>query len=98
MPATTEPIRNVIGKVITVNGAVAPKELGPTLTHERLFIELWNDNVPTHNTPVTDSLLWDQKLTMENLYLARRRNYILGDEVAAIAEIMEFKKNGGSTS
>ena len=102
MTATTGPTRSVVGKVMTVNGAVNPERLGSTITHEHLFIELWKDKIPTHDTPVTDSLLWDQKLTMENLHLARRRkyikdNYILGDEATAIAEAMEFKKNGGST-
>lgn len=98
----SEKIENVVGKVITVIGAIDPEMLGATITHEHLFIELWRDKVPTRDTPVTDSLLWDQKLTIDNLHLARRHkpikdNYILGDETTMIAEVMEFKKNGGST-
>jgi phosphotriesterase-related protein len=97
-----EEMQNVVGKVVTVSGPISPKDLGFTLMHEHLCVELWKDKVPTEKTPNTDSLLWDQKLTMENLHLARRHrpikdNYILRDEAVAIAEVMEFKKNGGAT-
>jgi phosphotriesterase-related protein len=102
MTIAKDPSPDVVGKVMTVDGAIDPKELGSTLTHEHLFIELWRDKVPSLNTPVTDSMLWNQKLAMENLHLARRHkpikdNYILGDETIAIAEALEFKKMGGST-
>ena len=87
---------------MTVDGAMGPEELGSTIMHEHLFIELWRDKVPAFNAPVTESMLWEEKLTMENLHLAHRRkhikdNYILSDEEMIIAETMEFKKNGGST-
>ena len=90
------------GQVMTVDGAMRPEELGSTIMHEHLFIELWRDKVPAFNAPVTESMLWEEKLTMENLHLARRRkhikdNYILSDEEMIITETMEFKKNGGST-
>jgi phosphotriesterase-related protein len=87
---------------MTVNGAMDPDGLGPTIMHEHIFVELWKDKVPPYNAPATDAALWDQKLTLQNLHLALRLkpikdNFILGDEDVAIAEVMEFKKNGGST-
>jgi phosphotriesterase-related protein len=87
---------------MTVNGAGDPDRLGLTIMHEHLFIDLWKDKIPPHNAPATEAVLWDQKLSLQNLHLARQSkpikdNYILGDEAVAIAEAMEFKKNGGST-
>ena len=95
-------VPNIAGKVLTVNGTMDPGELGPTIMHEHIFIDFWKDKVPPHNTPATDAALWDQKLALDNLHLALRRNHIkdnhvLGDEDTALAEVMEFKKNGGST-
>jgi phosphotriesterase-related protein len=95
-------IPNIAGKVMTVNGAGDPDRLGLTIMHEHLFIDLWKDKIPPHNAPATEAVLWDQKLSLQNLHLARQSkpikdNYILGDEAVAIAEAMEFKKNGGST-
>ena len=95
-------IPSIAGKVMTVTGAIEPDGLGATIMHEHLFIDLWKDKVPPHNLPTTEAALWDQKLTLQNLHLARQRkhikdNYVLGDEAVAIAEAMEFKKNGGGT-
>lgn len=95
-------IPNIAGKVMTVNGPMEPDRLGPTIMHEHFFIDFWKDRVPPHNTPATEAALWDQKLGLETLHQARSRipikdNYVLGDEATAIAEVMEFKKNGGST-
>ena len=90
------------GKAMTVNGPIDPSRLGATIMHEHLFIDFWQDKVPPHNTPATDAALWDQKLPLENLHLARqfkpiKDNFILGDEASTIAEAMEFRKYGGST-
>ena len=87
---------------MTVNGAVEPSRLGPTIMHEHLFIDFWKNKVPPHNAPTTETALWDDKVSLEHLHRAQNRiaimdNYILGDEDTAIAEAMEFKKNGGST-
>ena len=102
MSITAGPIPNIAGQAMTVNGLVDPGHLGSTIMHEHLFIELWRDKVPAFDTPVTESLLWDEKLTIENLHLAHRRqhikdNYILSDEDMIIAETMQFKKRAGST-
>jgi phosphotriesterase-related protein len=93
---------NVTGKVLTVKGPIDPEQLGNTLMHEHLFIALLKTAAPDENTPVTDFVLWDQKLTLENLHLARERkpiadNWVLSDVDLAIKEAMEYKHLGGDT-
>jgi phosphotriesterase-related protein len=90
------------GKALGVNGPMAPSTLGATIMHEHLFIDFWLDKQPRFNQPASESALWDQKLTLENLHLARERNpikdnYILGDVGLAIREAFEFRKCGGQT-
>ena len=100
--AAESSIPNIAGKVMTVNGPMEPEELGATIMHEHLFIDLWKHRVPPHNAPTTEAALWEQKLSISNLHQARNRIaikdiFVLGDEDTAIGEVMEFKKNGGST-
>ena len=94
---TTE---TMTGKVLTVRGAIDPEELGVTIMHEHLFIALLKTVAPDENTPISEYALWDQKVSLDNLHLARARkpirdNWILSDEDAAIEEAMEFRKLGG---
>ncbi len=88
------------GKVLTVTGPIDPDDLGATIMHEHLFIALLKQVAPDENTPTSDLALWHQKLTLENLHLARERkpildNFVLSDEKLAIEEAMEFRKLGG---
>ena len=90
------------GKVLTVKGPIEPDDLGTTIMHEHLFIALLKRLAPDENTPASELALWDQKLTLENLHLARqtkpiRDNWVLSDEKLAIEEAMEFRKMGGDT-
>ena len=95
-------IPSLAGKALTVNGPLDPGDLGSTIMHEHLFIDLWKDKAPAFNAPVTEAALWDQKLTLENLHLARdqkriKDNYILADVAIATQEAAEFRKWGGGT-
>lgn len=95
------PIPNLAGKALTVRGPIEPDLLGFTLMHEHILVDLRKSNQSSDATPVTEAALWDQKLTLENLHLARERkpiadNFILSDEELAIAETMEFRIRGGS--
>ena len=95
-------VSDMVGKAITVNGLIDPEMLGRCLMHEHLFCDLTWWNAPRHNAPATDLGLWDEKLTLENLYLARDRkpikdNFLLTDEPLAIAEALKFSSSGGST-
>ena len=96
------PIPNLAGKVMTVNGPIDPNQLGITLMHEHLFVDIRKTYPPNENTTATEIDLWDQKLTLQNLHLARDLkpigdNWILADEQMAIKEVSEFQKAGGGT-
>ena len=93
---------DMTGRVMTVRGAIDPDDLGTTIMQEHLFVALVKTVAPDENTPVSEMVLWDQKLTLENLHLARARkpirdNWVLSDEAVAIEEAMEFRKLGGDT-
>ncbi len=100
--SSTPEASNLAGKVLTVNGPVAPEQLGITLMHEHLFCDLWKEVVLDPATPAEDLALVDQKLGLDNLHFARdgrpiRDNYILDDEEVIGAEVMEYRKVGGRT-
>ena len=93
---------DITGKVLTVRGPIEPGDLGTTIMHEHLFIALLKQVAPDENTPTSELALWDQKLTLKNLHLARERkpildNWVLSDEQLAIDEAMEYRKMGGDT-
>ncbi len=99
---STETQTNMAGKVITVNGPVNPDQLGAAIMHEHVFIDFWRDKTLGFNAPATDVDIWEQKLTLENLHLARERkhmkdNYMLTDEDVAVRELQYFKNSGGRT-
>ena len=90
------------GKIMTVAGPIDPDDLGTTIMHEHLFIALTKQVAPDERSPASDVALWREKLTLENLHLARTRrsifdNWILSDEDLAIREAMEFRKMGGDS-
>lgn len=90
------------GQIMTVAGPIDPDDLGTTIMHEHLFIALTKQVAPTERSPASDVALWGEKLTLENLHLARTRrsifdNWILSDEELAIREAMEFRKMGGDS-
>ncbi len=88
-------------QVVTVLGPVSADELGLTLTHEHLFIDLicyWRP--PTEATLLAYA---DAPVEMGNLGQIRRNpllnrdNLRLTDLDLAIQEVMEFRKLGGAT-
>ena len=92
----------MVGKVQTVTGPVEPDQLGATIMHEHLFIDLRRFRVPDENSPATDLALSMQKLTAENARLAREYkpitdNWLLADVDEAIEEANEFRYAGGGT-
>ena len=91
---------NMTGKVMTVNGPIDPSEVGTCIMHEHLFIDFWRDKEPGYNAPATDVAHWNEKLTLENLHLARSRkpikdNFLLTDERVTINDVMAFRNLGG---
>ena len=109
----------VTGKVVTVRGPVAPDDLGVTIMHEHLFIDLRKSHQPhkkwaypggrpwpgmeNEGFPATELAIWDTKVGLGNLYLARESapiadNYVLADEQLATQELLEFKNTAGAPS
>lgn len=89
------------GKVMTVLGAIDPQDLGTTLTHEHLLIDLrvWSQEPRDEekqalvHTPVDLSTLGairrDPLLNLDNC--------VLDDVALAIAELRQFKAAGGGS-
>jgi len=77
---------DLVGKVLTVCGAVSPDNLGTTLMHEHLFVDLRKNHLPhlklveiegrsepiysTEDFPATELALWEAKVGLGNLHLA----------------------------
>ena len=89
------------GKAQTVLGPVPAGELGVSLTHEHLLIDLGSTFTPPDNA--TSYSYAYQPVTMENLWWIRynyggnKDNMELLDEDTAIAEAARFKRAGGRT-
>ena len=117
---TTEhgPVPDMSGRAMTVTGPVDPEELGFTLSHEHIFIDLRKTHLPhrkfividdrlvpdppDEDFPATELSLWEAKVDLGNLHLARSvapiaDNYVLSDEDTAIEEVREYKRHGGNT-
>ena len=89
------------GKAQTVLGAIDAGELGVTLTHEHLLIDLGSTFEPPQDAS-SYSLAY-QPVTIENLwwvkynYGANKDNMELLDEDTAIAEATRYKRAGGGS-
>ena len=92
---------DLIGKAQTVLGAVPADELGISLTHEHLLVDLGSTFSPPDDA--TSYSFAYQPVTTENLWWVRynyggnKDNMELLDEDTAIAEAARFKKSGGQT-
>jgi phosphotriesterase-related protein len=87
------------GKVQTVTGLIDPADVGPTLMHEHLFIDL---NPPRFAAAAVESIE-DDEITLCNCFKVRygqqpsRLNYRLNERTIAIAEVAEMRAAGGRT-
>lgn len=99
------------GKVMTVNGPIAPEALGMTLPHEHLII----DYKPASDTPegwraignekpstAEEIAFYDAPLTMDRIgaaYMGKpnRDDLRLQDEALAIKEVTDYKWSGGGS-
>ena len=89
------------GLAHTVLGPVKPEVLGPTTTHEHLFIDFRCMFEPP--SEATEQYKSFQPVALENLGWVRYNpfrsydNLLLGDEETAISEALLFKRQGGGT-
>ena len=95
---------NMTEKVMTVKGPIDPENLGITLMHEHVFISPRGAGIPPDRfVPATESALWYEKVTLENVHHHHKREGAIGDagllknEKMATAEITEFLNWGGAT-
>ena len=111
-------VPNMSKKILTVRAVISPTDLGVTLMHEHIFLDLRKTHLPhpividikelsqpinaTADFPATELALWESKVGLGNLHMARdwapiSDNYVLSDEHLACTEVNEFKKYGGNT-
>ena len=87
------------GLVQTVLGPVSPSELGPTTTHEHLYLDFSFMYRPAQDTPNEE--LADAPITLENLgwvrrnYYSSRFNLTLMDLKTTIEEVERYRDVGG---
>ena len=109
-------VPDMSGKALTVRGPISPDDLGVTLMHEHLFVDLRKNHLPhmvhgkdladptftDEDFPAGDLELWEAKVGLGNLHIARQLgpiadNYVLSDEKLITKEVLEFKKRGGGS-
>lgn len=94
------PIPNIAGQVLTVAGPIDPAQLGQTLMHEHIFVDIRR---PPHNPrPGWGTPESKEPLTLANLSAVRRgriieHNDVLGDFTEMLDEVMEFRMLGGGS-
>ena len=93
---------DLIGKVITVNGLVDGQDLGVTLPHEHIMLDMSLYHPIEPDSP--DFFKSNQKLTLENLHRVTYGKFFdildntrLDDEANAIVEVLKFRHAGGGT-
>lgn len=91
---------DMTGKIITVRGAIEPEDLGFTLMHEHLYLDLRKNHLPDSDASDAERAVWQEPLGLSNLYLARMAaplldNYLLSNESDAIEEVSHFAGLGG---
>lgn len=90
------------GLVQTVLGLVRPEELGSTLMHEHLFLDIRRPAHSPNPRPGEWDVAAQEPLGLENLAAVRRGrpnadNDILGDFETVLDEIGDFARQGGGT-
>ncbi|TMF01665.1 MAG: phosphotriesterase-related protein [Chloroflexi bacterium] len=89
------------GRVMTVRGPISGRDLGITLMHEHVFIDLtllWDSPTSEWQKPLVDAeiTLANRGLLQVDPYVSRR-NLVLDDFGAAVAELAQFRQLGGGS-
>lgn len=89
------------GRVRTVQGLIDPRDLGITLPHEHILVDL--RVFFKEPTEPKDKVFSHQQVSLENLgwiryhFLNNEDNLQLHDEEVAIAELLRYRDSGGSS-
>ena len=92
---------NLVGKIQTVLGPIPPEQLGVTMTHEHLLIEVSAFRVQPESASAKG--FFDESVSLETLgrirhYAARNAdNSRLSDVSTIIDEVMLYKQHGGDS-
>ena len=95
------PPENASGKAITVLGPVDPAELGVTITHEHLLVDL--GVVFVEPDDAEGRRLAEEKVSLENLgwirinWSSNRDNLVQADVELAVREAARYRRAGGGT-
>ena len=86
---------------MTVRGPISGRDLGITLMHEHVFIDLtllWDSPTSEWQKPLVDAeiTLANRGLLQVDPYVSRR-NLVLDDFGAAVAELAQFRQLGGGS-
>jgi phosphotriesterase-related protein len=98
---TTTKAMGLKGKVQTVLGTIAPDDMGVTLAHEHIFIDMRSFFIEPSDK--NGKRTGQQPISLKNLSWIRSHrhsnmdNLTPFDEKTAINEVLRFKKSGGST-
>lgn len=85
--------------IVTVNGLIDKQDLGVTLPHEHLFVDL--SFVYTDPQDLAIKKYATQDISMKDLHLLKynpgliRSNLVLNDETTTTTELWKFKEAGG---
>ena len=95
-------IPNLEGLVQTVLGPVRPEQLGPTLMHEHIFLDIRRPAHTANPRPGEWDAAAGDPLTLDTLAAVRRGrpnidNDVLGDFDTALDEVGDFARQGGGT-
>ena len=81
----------------TVLGPISKHDVGLTLMHEHIFMDLRQKFVNTSLRQSDEPVSKDNVAMLRKNHRALKDNLFLNDEATALAEIREFKRNGGAT-
>src|SRR2546428_11754317 len=89
------------GRVMTVRGPISARDLGITLMHEHVFIDLtllWDSPTSEWQKPLVDAeiTLANRGLLQVDPYVSRR-NLVLDDFGAAVSGLAPFRQGGGGS-
>ena len=84
--------------VATVTGPITPEELGITHVHEHLILDMrfYHDIICKYPLPEAQAKLAEAKLSMENLAVSRRNQFLIKDALVVDDEALVIQRSVSS--